>query len=76
MNIGKYIQMDPAVMLGKPTIRGTRITVELILRKLAEGASEGDLLQAYPQISRDAIRADMAYAADTIAHEEAIVAPA
>jgi len=38
------IDIDPTVMMGKPVIRGTRITVELILRKLAEGTSEGDLL--------------------------------
>jgi uncharacterized protein (DUF433 family) len=68
--------MDPAIMLGKPTVRGTRITVELILRKLAEGASEDDLVRAYPQLSRESIRAAVAYAADTIAHEVDIVRPA
>jgi uncharacterized protein (DUF433 family) len=44
------IQIDPAVMIGKPVIQGTRITVELILRKLAEGASEGELLEDYPHL--------------------------
>jgi uncharacterized protein (DUF433 family) len=39
------IEIDPSIMMGKPVIRGTRITVELILRKLAEGASERDLLE-------------------------------
>lgn len=76
MDIGKFIHMDPAVMLGKPTIRGTRVTVELVLRKVAEGASEDDLLRAYPQLSREAIRAAVAYAAETIAHEETIAAGA
>ncbi len=57
-------------MMGKPVIRGTRIPVELILRKLAEGATEGDLLDAYPRLTRDDIRAAVAYAADMVAHEE------
>jgi uncharacterized protein (DUF433 family) len=73
MNIGDFIQMNPAVMQGKPTLRGTRITVELLLRKLAEGASEDELIRAYPQITRAAIRAAVAYAADAIAHEENVV---
>jgi len=57
MNIEEHIQADPAVMLGKPTIRGTRVTVELVLRKLAEGASEDDVIRAYPQICRESVRA-------------------
>jgi uncharacterized protein (DUF433 family) len=64
------IEIDAKVMLGKPVIRGTRITVELILRKLAEGATEGDLLDGYPRLTRDDIKAAMRYAADTLAHEE------
>src|SRR6266851_5729486 len=47
------IEIKPAIMMGKPVIRGTRITVELILRKLAEGASEGELLQDYPHLSSE-----------------------
>jgi hypothetical protein len=46
------IEVNPAIMMGKPVIRGTRITVELILRKLAEGASEGELLEDYPRSQR------------------------
>jgi uncharacterized protein (DUF433 family) len=56
-------------MLGKPVIRGTRIPVELILRKLSEGATEEDLLDAYPRLSKADIQAVLAYAADVIAHE-------
>jgi len=67
------IQIDPKVMLGKPVIRGTRITVELLLRKLGEGASEADLLDAYPQLTRDDLQAAMTYAADTLAHEENLI---
>jgi len=62
MNLADRIEMNPAVMLGKPIIRGTRITVELILRKLGEGATEQDLLDAYPRLTPADIRAAMAYA--------------
>ncbi len=53
-------------MRGKPVIKGTRITVELILRKLSEGAREKDLIDAYPRLAREDIRAAIRYAADTI----------
>jgi uncharacterized protein (DUF433 family) len=64
------IEINPSVMLGKPVIRGTRIPVELLLRKLSEGAAAGDLLDAYPRLTEDDIRACLAYAADAIAHQE------
>lgn len=64
------VQANPKVMLGKPVIRGTRIPVELILRKLAEGTQEEGLLEAYPRLTREDIRAAIAYAADVVAHEE------
>jgi uncharacterized protein (DUF433 family) len=67
------IEINPTVMLGKPVIRGTRVTVELILRKLAEGANTQDLLEAYPHLTAPDIHAAIAYAADTLAHEETIV---
>jgi uncharacterized protein (DUF433 family) len=57
-------------MLGKPVVRNTRIPVELILRKLAEGAALREVLEAYPRLSEADIRACLAYAADAIAHEE------
>jgi uncharacterized protein (DUF433 family) len=66
------IEINPRVMLGKPVIHGTRIPVELILRKLSEGASEQDLLDAYPRLTRDDIRAALRYAADTLAREEVV----
>lgn len=67
------IEIDPAVMLGKPVIRGTRISVELILRKLAEGAKETDLLDAHPRLTPEDVKAALAYAADAIAHESIIL---
>ncbi len=66
------ILVDPKIMLGKPVIRGTRITVELILRKLGEGATSEELLDAYPQLKREDIHAAMKYAADVLAHEEVV----
>ncbi len=69
------IAIDPAVMMGKPVIRGTRITVELILRKLAAGASEGDLLEDYPRLTTEDIRAAVAYGAASVAHEDVVLLP-
>ncbi len=63
------IQVSPAVMHGKPVIRGTRVPVELLLRKLGEGASMAELLDAYPRLTELDVQAALAYAADTIAHE-------
>jgi uncharacterized protein (DUF433 family) len=56
------IEINPKVMLGKPVIRGTRVTAELILRKLGEGATEAEILDGYPQLKRDDIRGAMAAA--------------
>jgi uncharacterized protein (DUF433 family) len=67
------IEINPRVMMGKPVIRGTRIPVELLLRKISEGGTEADLLAAYPRLDRQDIRAAVAYAADLLAHEEMIV---
>ena len=66
------IEVNPKVMLGKPVIRGTRIPVELILRKLGEGATVEDLLDAYPHLCREDIQAALAYAARTLACEETV----
>lgn len=66
------IEINPAIMQGKPVIRGTRVPVELILRKLGEGAKEKDLLDAYPHLTQDDIRAAIIYAADALAHEEIV----
>ena len=72
MTITDRVEVNPRVMLGKPVIRGTRIPVELLLRKLSEGASEDDLLEAYPGLTRDDIHAAMRYAADTLAREQVV----
>jgi uncharacterized protein (DUF433 family) len=69
------IEINPAIMLGKPVIRGTRIPVEIIIRKLSEGATEADLLDAYPRLSRADLQAALAYAADSLAHETILLQP-
>jgi len=73
MTITDRIEINPKVMMGKPVIRGTRLTVELILRKLSEGVGEEDLMDAYPRLTREDIQAAIRYAADTLAHEETII---
>lgn len=72
MVITERIEVNPRVMLGKPVIRNTRIPVELILRKLSEGASVTDLLGAFPKLVPEDIQAAIGYAADMLAHEETI----
>jgi uncharacterized protein (DUF433 family) len=74
--VAERIEIDPAVMMGKPVIRGTRIPVELIIRKLGEGATQEDLLDAYPRLAREDIMAALAYAADALAHETILLQPA
>ena len=68
------ISSDPAVMMGKPCVKGTRITVELILRKLGAGRSMADLIEAYPQLTEDDVRAALAFAADYMQHETVFAA--
>jgi uncharacterized protein (DUF433 family) len=71
--IKQRIEINPEVMLGKPVIKGTRVPVEIILRKLSEGATETDLLDAYPRLTKQDIQAALAYAASTLAHETIMV---
>jgi len=63
------VEVNPDVMLGKPVIRGTRISFELVIRKLSEGATEADLLDAYPRLTQEDIQAALAFAADSLAHD-------
>ncbi len=66
------IEINPDVMLGKPVIKGTRIPVELVIRKLGEGAALEDLLDAYPNLKKDDIQAALLYAADHVGNETVI----
>jgi uncharacterized protein (DUF433 family) len=62
----QWIESNPAVMMGKPIIAGTRITVELILEKLAAGETIDDLVEAHPRLTSEAIRAALAFAAEAL----------
>jgi uncharacterized protein (DUF433 family) len=61
MTAANRIHIDPKIMGGKPIIAGTRIPVELLLRKLAEGATEEELIDAYPSLTAEDIQAVRAY---------------
>lgn len=74
MNWQDYIEEKPGVMMGKPVFKGTRITVEHVLRELGGGTNEGDLLQAHPRLTAEHIRAALLYAAALI-DLETTVAP-
>ena len=62
----KLIVSDPKVMMGKPVIAGTRITVELIIEKLAAGETIDQILEAHPQLAHKMIQAALAFAADAL----------
>ena len=62
----ELIQSDPAVMMGKPVVAGTRVTVELILDKLAAGETIEQVLQAHPRLTQEGIRAALAFASKSL----------
>ena len=62
----RWILSDPSVMMGKPVIAGTRITVELILEKLAAGETIEQILDAHPRLTRQAIHAALAFAKEAL----------
>lgn len=64
------IEIDSNIMLGKPVIRGTRIPVEIILRKLSQDISVEEILADYPRLSRKDIQAVLEYAAESVSGEE------
>ena len=66
------ITVDPSVRFGKPVIKGTRISVELIMRKLAGGYTFEKILEAYPHLNREQLAAACEYAADVISNEETV----
>jgi uncharacterized protein (DUF433 family) len=67
--ISQYIVSDPAILYGKPAIRGTRIAVDLILEKLSAGVTIPQLLEAYPHLKEEQILACLAFAAEKIKNE-------
>lgn len=62
----ELVVSDPAVMMGKPVIAGTRITVELILEKLAAGETVEEIVAAHPRLTLEAVRAALAFAAEAL----------
>lgn len=64
--MNNLIQSDPSIMMGKPVIAGTRITVELILEKLAAGESVEQILDAHPRLSKEAVLASLDFAAKAL----------
>ena len=64
------ITIDPKVMVGKPVIKGTRVPVELIVKLMANGATEKEILKGYPQLTEDDIKASLLYAAKILRNEE------
>ena len=64
------ITIDPAVMTGKPVIRGTRIPVEMVVRMVAQGIAFKDMLADYPCLTQEDIQAALWYAAATVANED------
>lgn len=66
------IEMNPEIMGGKPVIRGTRIPVELVLRKLGAGMTVEEILADHPRLKIDDIRAAQAFTADYLADEELV----
>ena len=72
MDWQKHIDRRPKVMGGKPVIKGTRITVELILERLGDGWKEDDILKSWPHLTADHIRAAQAFAAASLRTDEVV----
>ncbi len=64
-----WIVRDPAILAGKPCVRGTRISVDFLLELMASGASQSDILAAYPQLSPESLAAAFQYAAASLRDE-------
>lgn len=64
------IEINPDIMMGKPVIKGTRITIEIILKKLSQGISIEEIINNYPKLTREDIYAALAYAAEALSTEE------
>lgn len=72
MTTYQYITVNPDILGGKPCIKGTRISVELILETIAHGASVADIVREFPQLSLEAVQEAIRYAIDGIRNERII----
>lgn len=70
MNWQERITIDPAILVGKPVIRGTRLAVEFVIELLAQGWDESEILRNYPGITREDIQACLAYASNALRTEK------
>jgi len=70
MNWKNYIGSDPEVLAGKPVVKGTRLSVELILDRLADGWSDQDLYRSYPNLMPEALHAVFAFASEVMRDED------
>lgn len=68
--IKKYIEINPKILVGKPVIVGTRISIELILKLIAQGWKEEDIIKEYPNLKKEHIRAALLYAEKIVGEEE------
>jgi uncharacterized protein (DUF433 family) len=71
----EHITADPAVLVGKPIIKGTRLAVEFILELIAEGWCESDILRNYPGLTREQLLACVAYGKDRLSEERLLALP-
>jgi uncharacterized protein (DUF433 family) len=69
MEVSEHIELNPKIMMGKPVIKGTRISVESLLEKLAAGETEIDILEAHPHLQKQDIKAALAFAAQSLKGE-------
>lgn len=76
MDWRQHIHSDPDVLLGKPVVKGTRLAVEFILRLFAAGWTEKQILENYPTLTPEALRAVFAFAAECMREEAMYLLPA
>ena len=70
VNLAKHIEINPKILLGKPVIRGTRIPVELIVKLIAQGWKDEEIIKEYPVLKEEDIRAALLYAEKVLEEEE------
>ena len=75
MSWQERIVLDPAILTGKPTVKGTRIAVEFVVDLLARGWSQADILREYDHLTSDDIQACLAYASDMLQSERVYPSP-
>ncbi len=72
MDWREHIELNPEVLVGKPVLKGTRLSVEFVLDMIASGVSEAEMLANYPRLTRAGILACVAYASDVVRSERVL----